>query len=144
VSFPAKVAGGTAVLLGAAAAAVFLLSSGAEREIERRIEEAARAAERGDAEAVVAFLSRAYRSGNEDYEDAAGRVRREVRRLGGGGGAALRVEGCAVDVHGEEAEALVRAVVRLGPRPAGEFQVRLRFRREEGVWRVIAAEEVFR
>jgi hypothetical protein len=142
VSFPAKVAGGTAVLLGAAAAAVFLLSSGAEREIERRIEEAARAAERGDAEAVVAFLSRAYRSGNEDYEDAARRVRREVRRLGGG--ASLRVEGCAVDVDGEEAEALVRVAVRLGPRPAGGFDLRLRLRREEGVWRVIAAEEVFR
>ncbi len=142
MSFPAKVAGGTAVLLGAAAAAVFLLSSGAEREIEKRIEEAARAAERGDAEAVASFLSREYRSGPEGYEEAVRRVRREVRRLGGG--ASLRVEGCAVDVDGEEAEALVRVAVRLGPRPAGGFDLRLRLRREEGVWRVIAAEEVFR
>ncbi|MFN3484493.1 MAG: hypothetical protein ACK44W_03300 [Planctomycetota bacterium] len=143
MSFPAKVAAGTAALLVAAAAAVFLLSpAGAEREIERRIREAARAAERGDAEAVVSFLSKEYRSGDQGYEEAVRRVRREVGRLGGR--ASLRVDGCAVDVQGAEAEALVRAGVWLGPRPAGGFELRLRLRREEGVWKVTAAEEVVR
>lgn len=136
--FHFKIALSVAVVVGAALAAVLMLPGGEKKAIENLLRDAARAAERGDADAVVGLLSPGYRSGDQDYEAMARRLRAEI--------APRRHEtvelDCTVETRGAEAVARVRLKVKAGPSESGEAQFTLRLRKEGGAWKIASAEEI--
>lgn len=139
MGFAAKLSMGMVAFAGVAAAAIFLLSGREEQAVEKRLEQAARAVERGDAEGVIALLSRAYRDSAHDYEGIAQRIRREVAP---GRHPQVELAGTAVTVNGDEADAETRVNIKAGPHGLGTAAFRLRLRKEAGVWRIIRAEEL--
>jgi len=139
MNFYAKVLIGAGAPVGAAALLIFLLASSEEKTIEKVLKEGAEAAARGDAEAVIALLSKTYQAPNQDYEAAVRRIRVEVGRAKG---MTLEVAGAQIRVEGEEADADVLVRVRAGPRPLGDVGLRLRLKKEGGAWKVIRGEEV--
>lgn len=142
MNFYVKVFVGVGILIAAAALGVYLLSSSEEKAIEALLREGAAAAERGDAEAVIALLSKGYQAPGQDYEAAARRIRAEVARVAKG--MSLEVAGAQIQVDGEEADANVLVRVRAGPRPLGDVGLRLRLKKEGGAWKVVRGEETFR
>lgn len=139
MSFHVKVAAGVALLVGVALAAIFLLGSGDEKAIEQLLVEGAAAHSRGDAEAVIALISKSYRTKEDDYEAICKRLRdvRGTREY-----PPVEVVGSAIEVSGKEADAHVRVRGRMGPYRGAETGLRLKLRREEGGWKVTAAEEI--
>jgi hypothetical protein len=138
MSFQVKLVAVVAALVGAAVLAILILTGGKGGEIETMLEAAAAAAARGDAEAVAALVSRSYRLGEEDYEGAVARIRREVIP---GRFEAVELAGIDLSVSGEEAEARVRVKVEAPKYGPGLFSLRLKFRKEAEGWRVVSAEE---
>ena len=112
--------------------------NGEEKTIEKLLEEGAEAAGRGDAEAVIALLSKSYQAPGQDYAAAVQRIRTEVAR---GKGLTVEPSGAQIQVTGEEADANVLVRVKAGPRPLGDFGLKLRLRKEGGVWKVVSGEE---
>jgi hypothetical protein len=147
MSFYAKVLLGAGLLLAIALAGVYLLRDSEEEVIEKMLQGGAAAASRGDAESIVALVSKSYRTERENYEEATARIRREIKRFGGG---QLELLGAAVTIEGETAEASFRVRARAGPYGIGEFGMRLQLRKEPvdpaqggpGVWKVTAAEDL--
>lgn len=139
MNFYAKVLLGVGLLLAVAMASLFLFRDSEEEVIERLLRGGAEAATRGDAESIVALLSTSYRTEKEGYDEAAERIRREIKRLGGG---QVELLGAAVTVDGETAQANFRVRARAGPYGLGEFGMRLKLSKEASGWKVTAAEEV--
>ncbi len=138
MSFHLKVCLGLAALVAAACAAVWLLSGGGEEAaIERLFEEAARAAERGDAEGVIAIVSKDYKAAGQDYEGVARMIRQYVGPGIRYGPIEVR---SAIHVRGEEADATARVRAGIG-KNAQEAVFRVKLRKEEAGWRVVFAEE---
>ena len=139
MNFYTKAILGVALLLAAALAAVFLLSGGGEEAaIEKLLEGAAAAAERGDADGVVAILSRDYQAPGQDYDGVIRKIRANV---GPGHRYGKVTVGSAIHVQGDEAD--VNARVRIGfGKNVQEALFRLRLRKEVDGWRVVSAEEV--
>ena len=138
MSFHAKVTVGVAALVAVALGLIFLLRSSDEEAIEQLLKDGAAAASRQDAEAVVALLSKAFKSNEGDYDGAVQRVRRALAQPVG------RIEASpgGIEVTGDEAFAKVRLRARAGPREVGETAFEFRFRKENGAWKVTGAEEL--
>jgi ketosteroid isomerase-like protein len=137
VNFQVKLGLGVAAVTALAAASLWLLSSSDEEAVEALLREGAAAAERGDADAVVALLSADYRNGEEDRAAAEEKIRRAVGRRTG----SLEVAGAAIQVSGDLAEASCRVNVKALQHSLGSFALRVKLRRENGAWKVVAAEE---
>ncbi len=137
--FHLKVVLGLSLVVGAALAVIFLLSGGEEAAIEAILKDAASAAGRGDADAIVAIVSRDYRAGDEDFEAVSRRIRAEVtpRRY-----EAVELAGLAVHAAGGEATARVRVRVRAANFGAGEAGFELHLRKEGESWRITSAREI--
>lgn len=142
MSFTTKLLAGMALLVGAAVVLVLLLASGEEREIEELLEEGVRAAERGDAEGVIALLSPNYQRGGQDYGAACDRIRRELKRIEKG--MTLQLAGAQIQVREGEAEAHVTVTFRAGAQVVGNLVLRLSLKNESGSWKVTSAEEILR
>lgn len=137
MSFQVKVSLGVGALILAALAAVFLLSSSEEKAIEKLLEGGLKAAEEGNAEGVIALLSPNYRNGEQTYDGIVKRIKQAVsQRI-----TPARMEGAAIQVFGDDAEANVRVIVG-ALQLRREFGLRIKFKKEEGVWKVTSAEEV--
>ena len=140
MGFAKKTILGVMLLLAVATLAVFLLGSSDEKAIERLVESGAQAAERGDAEGVIALLSRSYEAPGQDYQAAVLRIRREIspaRNLG-----QIKIQGVSIQVNGPEASVQLRVRAQAGPYALGEMGFSLKLRKEPGGWKVTSAEEI--
>jgi hypothetical protein len=136
VNFYTKVIGGFVVVLLVALAVIFLFRTSDEKEIEQLLEAGLKAAEAGDADGVIALISPNYKNGDETRDSVVRKIRHAVaQRLPG-----ARKEGAAIQVSGEDADANVKVIVGLGQLKR-EFGLRLKLRKEAGVWKVTSAEE---
>jgi hypothetical protein len=139
MNFYVKVGGGVAALILIAVTAVFLLSSSEEKVIEKLLEEGLQAAEGGNAEGVIALLSPNYRNGEQSYDGIVKRIRHAVsQRI-----TPARMQGAAIQVSGDDAEANVKVIVG-ALQLRQEFGLRLKLKKEQGQWKVTSAEEVGR
>ena len=137
MNFYAKVGAGVGALILAAVAAVFLLSSSDEKVIQKLLEGGLKAAEEGDEAGVVALISLDYRNGDQTYEGIVKRIRQAVaQRI-----TPARMDGAAIQVSGDDAEANVKVVVG-ALQLRREFGLRLKLKKEHGEWKVTSAEEV--
>ncbi len=142
MSFYTKLLGGVVVLVGVAVVLVLLFFSGEEGAIEELLKGGVKAAERQDAEGVIALLSKSYQAPGQDYAQACERVRRELKRIERG--MTLDLEGAQIQVAGSDADAHVTVRFRVGTRVVGDVVLRLHLKKEAEGWKVTSAEEVLR
>jgi hypothetical protein len=136
VNFYVKVTLAVAVLIALAFGAMFLFSSSEEKVIQARLEEGLKAAEAGDAEGVIALISPAYENGGQTRDAILKRIRQAVaQRI-----TPAKLEGAAIQVSGDDADASVKIVVG-ALQLRHEFGLRLKLKKENGVWMVTSAEE---
>ncbi len=136
MNFYVKVCLGVAALIAIAFAAIFLFSSSEEKAIQELLEEGLKAAEAGDAGGVIALLSPNYKNEDETYNDICRRIRGAVgQRI-----SPAKMDGAAIQVSGDDADASVRVTVG-ALQFRRSFALRLKLRKENGVWKVTAAEE---
>jgi len=138
VSFHAKITTAVVVLLAAALGLLFLLRSGDEEAIEQLLKDGAAAASKQDAEAVIALLSKDFKSSEGDHAWAVQRIRRALAQPVG----QIEVSPGGIEVEEGEASAKVRLRSKAGPYGIGETGYDFRFRKEGGAWKVISAEEI--
>ena len=137
MSFNAKVLLGVGGLIVLAALAIFLLSSSDEKVIQKLLEGGLKAAEEGNAEGVIALLSRNYKNGEQTYDGIVKRIRRAVsQRI-----SPARMEGAAMQISGDDADVSLRVIVG-ALQLKREFGLRLKLKKENGEWKVTSAEEV--
>lgn len=136
MNFPVKVTLGVAALIGLAIGAVFLFSSSEEKAIQAVLEGALKAAEAGDAEGVIAVVSPNYRRESETRDDLVRRIRAAVsQRI-----SPAKMDGAAIQVSGDDADASVRVVIG-ALQLRRSFGLKLSLKKEEGVWKVTSAEQ---
>jgi hypothetical protein len=132
VNFYTKVIGGFALLLAVALGVIFLFRTTDEKLIEKLLVDGLEAAERGDAEAVIALLSPVC----ENRERLAGRIRQAVgQRI-----SPARLAGSAIQVSGDDADASARVVIG-ALQFRKEFGLRFKLKKEAGAWKITFAEE---
>ena len=136
MNFYAKVIGGFVAVLLVALAVIFLFRTTDEKAIEQLLEAGLKAADAGDAEGVIALISPNYKNGDETRDSVVRKIRQAVaQRLPG-----ARKEGAAIQVAGDDADTNVKVIVGRG-QLTREFGLRLKLRKENGVWKVTSAEE---
>ena len=139
MNFYVKVGAGVGALILIAVAAVFLLSSSEEKVIEKLLERGLKAAEEGNTEGVIALISTDYKNGDQNYDGICKRIRQAVtQRL-----TPARMDGAAIQVSGDDAEANVKVIVG-ALQLRREFGLRLKLKKEGKEWKVTSAEEVGR
>jgi hypothetical protein len=136
MSFNAKVLLGVGGLIALAALAVFLLSSSEEKVIQKLLEGGLKAAEEGNGEGVIALISPNYKNGDQTYDGIVKRIRLAVAQRV----TPARMEGAAIQVSGDDADASVTVVVG-ALQYRREFGLRLKLKKENGEWKVTSAEE---
>jgi hypothetical protein len=139
MNFYVKVTLGVIALILVALGAVFLFSSSEEKAIEKLLEQGLKAAESGDEEGVVALISPNYRNGEQTREQIIRRIRQAVQQRI----TPARMDGAAIQVDGDEADANLRVVVG-ALQLRREFGLRLHLKKESGAWKVTSAEEAGR
>ncbi len=139
MNFYTKVVGGFVLLIAAALAAIFLFRTSDEKAIEQLLEKGLRAAEAGDAEGVIALVSPDYKNADETRESLIRKIRQALsQRL-----SPARMEGAAVQVSGEDAEANVKVIVG-ALQLRREFGLRLKLKKQGGEWKVTTADQAER
>jgi hypothetical protein len=135
MNFYTKVVGGFVLLIAAALAAIFLFHTSDEKAIERLLEKGLKAAEAGDAEGVIALISPDYKNADETRESVVRKIRQAVsQRL-----SPARMEGAAIQVSGEDAEANIKVIIG-ALQLRREFGLRLKLRKEGSEWKVTSAD----
>ena len=139
MNFYVKVSAAVGAIILIALAAVFLLSSSDEKVIQKLLESGLKAAEEGNAEGVIALISDNYLNGEEKREGIVRKIRTAVsQRI-----TPARMEGAAIQVSGDDADANVRVIIG-ALQLKREFGLRLKLKKENGAWKVTSAEEVGR
>ncbi|MBI3856981.1 MAG: nuclear transport factor 2 family protein [Planctomycetes bacterium] len=139
MNFNVKVLLGVGGFIVIAAAAVFLFSSSEEKVIQKLLEGGLKAAEEGNAEGVIALLSPNYRNGDQTYDGIVKRIRQAVsQRI-----TPARMDPPNIQVSGDDADASVRVIIG-ALQLRQEFGLRLKLKKEGGVWKVTSAEEAGR
>jgi len=136
MNFYTKVIGGFVLLIVAAMAVIFLFRTSDEKAIEQLLEKGLKAAEAGDGEGVVALISPNYKNGEETRDSIVHKIRQAVsQRI-----SPARMDGAAIQVSGDEAEASVKVIVG-ALQLRREFGLRLKLKKESGEWKVTSADE---
>lgn len=136
MNFYTKVIGGFVLLIAVALTVIFLFRTTDEKAIEQLLEKGLKAAEAGDAEGVVALLSPNYKNGDETRDSIVRKIRQAVnQRI-----SPARMDGAAIQVSGEDAEASVKVIIG-ALQLRREFGLRLKLRKENGEWKVTSADE---
>jgi len=139
MSFAAKVVAGVGLVMGAALVFILFFRTSDEAAIEALLREGAEAAQKADADGVIAMLSTSFKSSAGDHAWAAQRIRNALTRSPG----FIEVLGCAVQVLDEEsAQASIRLRGYVGKNELWRAGFDLRLRKEEGGWKVTSAEEL--
>ena len=136
MSFNLKVIVGVAVLLGVALAFVFLFRTSDEKAIENLLKGGLEAASEGEEEKVLALISPNYKNGEETREGIVRRIRNAVKQRI----RPAKLKGSAIQVSGDDADASVTVEVGM-LQYRQEFAIWLKLRRENGEWKVIAADQ---
>jgi hypothetical protein len=136
MNFYTKVIGGFVLLILVALAAIFLFRTSDEKAIEQLLEQGLKAAEAGDAEGVIALISPNYKNGEETRDS----ILRKIRQAVGQRISPVKLDGVAVQVSGEDADASAKVIVGFG-QVRRDFGLRLKLRKENGAWKVTSAEE---
>jgi hypothetical protein len=135
MNFYTKAIGGFVLLIAVALAAIFLFRTSDEKAIELLLERGLRSAEAGDAEGIIALVSPNYRNADETRDSIVRKIRQAVsQRL-----SPARMDGAAIQVSGEDAEASVKIVIG-ALQLRREFGLRLRLKKESGEWKVTSAD----
>jgi len=139
MNFYVKITLGVFGLIALALAAIFLFSSSEEKEIQKLLEGGLKAAQAGDEEGVIALISPNYKNGEQTREQIVHRIRWAVsQRI-----SPAKMDGAAIQVDGEDADASVRVV--LGAlKYTREFALRFHLKKESGAWKITSAEELGR
>jgi len=136
MNFYTKVIGGFALLIVVALTVIFLFRTTDEKAIEQLLEKGLKAAEAGDAEGVVALVSPDYKNGDETRDSIVRKIRQAVsQRI-----SPARMDGAAIQVSGEDAEASVKVIIG-ALQLRREFGLRLKLKKENGEWKVTSADE---
>jgi hypothetical protein len=139
MNFYLKVTLGVVALIALALGAIFLFSSSEEKEIHKLLEGGLEAAVAGNEEGVVALISPNYKNGDQTREQIVQRIRWAVsQRI-----SPAKMDGAAIQVDGEDADASVRVVVG-ALKYTREFALRLHLKKENGAWKITSAEEIGR
>jgi len=139
MNFYVKITLGVFGLIALALAAIFLFSSSEEKEIQKLLEGGLKAAQAGDEEGVIALISPNYKNGEQTREQIVHRIRWAVsQRI-----SPAKMDGAAIQVDGEDADASVRVVVG-ALKYTKEFALRFHLKKENGSWKVTSAEEIGR
>lgn len=137
MNFYVKVTLGVVALIVVAFLAMLLFSSSEEKVIQKRLEEGLAAAEAGNEDGVIALISPNYANGGQTREGILKRIRTAVaQRI-----TPAKLEGAAIQVSGDDADANVKVVVG-ALQLRREFGLHLKLKKENGVWMVTSAEEV--
>ena len=137
MSFQAKIVGVVGAVMGGALLFILFFRSSDEAAIEALLREGAEAAQRADADAVVAMISTSYKHPQGDYAWAVGRVRHALQRSPG----QIEVLNCVVQVTGEEARASVQLRGHVGANELWRISIEFHLRKESGAWKVVATDE---
>jgi hypothetical protein len=139
MNFYVKVTLGVVALIALALGAIFLFSNSEEKEIQKLLEGGLEAAVAGNEEAVIALISPNYKNGEQTREQIIHRIRWAVsQRI-----SPAKMDGAAIQVDGEDADASVRVV--LGAlKYTKEFALRFHLKKESGAWKITSAEEIGR
>jgi len=136
MNFYTKIISGFALLIVVALTVIFLFRTTDEKAIEQLLEKGLKAAEAGDAEGVVALVSPDYKNGDETRDSIVRKIRQAVsQRI-----SPARMDGAAIQVSGEDAEASVKVIIG-ALQLRREFGLRLKLKKENGEWKVTSADE---
>ena len=139
MNFYVKVTLAVFALIAMALGAIFLFSSSEEKEIQKLLEGGLEAAAAGNEEAVIALISPNYKNGDQTRDQIVHRIRWAVsQRI-----SPAKMDGAAIQVDGEDADASVRVVVG-ALKYTREFALRFHLKKENGSWKVTSAEETGR
>lgn len=136
MSFQLKAVLAFVVVILLALAAMFLFRSSDEKAIEQLLKKGVEAAEAGDAEGVVALISKDYKNGDETREAVVRKIRQAVnQRI-----TPAKLDGAVIQVSGDDADATCKVIVgALQLKRA--FALHLKLRREGNAWKVTSADE---
>lgn len=139
MSFHAKVVGGVALVMGAALVFILFFRTSDEAAVEALLRQGAEAAQKADADGVIALLSPSFKSAQGDHAWAVQRIRSALTRSPG----FIEVLGCAVQVGDDgTAQATIRLRGYVGRNELWRAGFDLRLRKEEAGWKVTSAEEL--
>ena len=136
MNFQLKVIAGFALLLAAALAFIFLFRTSDEKAIENLLKAGLEAASDGDEEKVIALISPNYKNGEETRDAIIHRIRNAVKQRI----TPAKLKGAAIQVSGDDADASMTIEVGM-LQYRQEFALWLKLRRENGQWKVIAADQ---
>jgi hypothetical protein len=136
MNFQLKVIAGFALLLAAALAFIFLFRTSDEKAIENLLKAGLEAASDGDEEKVIALISPNYKNGEETRDAIIHRIRNAVKQRI----KPARLKGSAIQVSGDDADASLTVEVGM-LQLRQEFALWLKLRRENGEWKVVAADQ---
>ena len=136
MNFYTKVIGGFGLLIALALAFIFLFRTTDEKAIEKLLKAGLEAASEGDEEKVAALISPNYRNGEETRDGILRRIYNAVKQRI----KPAKIKGSAIQVSGDDADASV--TVEIGFLQARqEFGIWLKLKRENGEWKVTAADQ---
>lgn len=136
MSFQLKVIAGFALLIAAALAFIFLFRTSDEKAIDNLLKAGLEAASEGEEEKVIALISPNYRNGEETRDGIVRRIRNAVKQRI----TPARLKGSAIQVSGDDADASMTVEVGM-LQLRQEFALWLKLRRENGEWKVVAADQ---
>lgn len=137
MSFQVKVIAGVALLMGAALLFILFFRTSDEAAIEALLRGGAESAQKGDADAVVALLSKSFKHPQGDYAWAEGRVRQALKQPRG----LIEVLSCVVQVEGETARTMLKLRGHIGANELWRISFDFSLRKEDGVWRISSVDE---
>ena len=138
MSFQAKIAGAVVAVVGAALIFILFFRTSDEAAIEAFLRAGAESAQKADADAVIAMLSRSFKSPQGDHAWAVGRIRNALQRSPG----QIQVLGVAVQVDGEAGRATVKLRGHLGANELWRAGFDFYLEKESDGWRITSAEEL--
>jgi len=136
MNFYVKSIAGFAVLLAVALSFIFLFRSTEEKAIENLLRARLDAAAEGEEDKVVALISPNYKNGEETRDGIVRRIRNAVKQRI----SPARLKGSAIQVSGDVADASLTIEVGM-LQYRQEFALWLKLRRENGEWKVVAADQ---
>ena len=140
MSFQVKVIAGVGAVMGAALLWILFFRTSDEQAIEALCRKGVEAAQSGDVDGVVALLSTSFKNNEGDYAHAVGRLKGAVPQLRG----ALEMTSFVAQVDGDAATATVGLRGHALGRELWRSALAMRFRKEDGVWKVTSADVIDR
>ncbi len=137
MSFQAKIVGAVVGVVGAALLFILFFRTSDEAAVEAFLRAGADAAQKADADAVVAMLSTSFKCPQGEYAWAEGRIRQALRQRPG----QIEVLGCVVQVEGESARALFKLRGHIGANELWRISFDFHLRKEDGAWKISSVDE---